>query len=328
MITNISIDHLRGIAHAAVANLTPISILVGPNGCGKSTVLDALLIAAAPDIGEAGVRALCRRTGSGRSLRWVFWRGDGRIPLKISASTSSGSHREISGRFLSPSRLEFNVSSNLPRSNSDMVNIHLHSDGSNDTYIGTTPVFDVPVTRLVESHSVDRRTKLHTLYSRSVEAGRRDEAYDAVRTLIPSAIATEILTDGDTPVMHAVFPEYSIPISSVGDGVQMTLRLGLELIAPPNSVVMLEEPETHLHPAAIAHCARLIFAAARKQVQVILTTHSLEFIDAILSEAKSDDELKLVSVIRMRLDDGQLKVQNIPGLEVAEARSGIEEDLR
>jgi predicted ATPase len=60
MIDAIEIENLRGIRHGRLDGLKPLTILTGPNASGKSTVLDALLIAA--------TRSLKRRWGGPSSV--------------------------------------------------------------------------------------------------------------------------------------------------------------------------------------------------------------------------------------------------------------------
>lgn len=40
MIKSIAITRFRGIVQGALGSLTPLVVLVDPNGCGKSSVLD------------------------------------------------------------------------------------------------------------------------------------------------------------------------------------------------------------------------------------------------------------------------------------------------
>lgn len=57
MITSIDIENVRGIETGRIEGLTPLTILTGPNACGKSTVLDGLLVATSPTPEEALGRA-------------------------------------------------------------------------------------------------------------------------------------------------------------------------------------------------------------------------------------------------------------------------------
>lgn len=48
---------------------------------------------------------------------------------------------------------------------------------------------------------------------------------------------------------------------------------------------MVEEPEVYQHPRSIRQQARALLAAMRRGVQLVVTTHSLELIDEVVSEA-------------------------------------------
>src|SRR5208282_3857926 len=122
-------------------------------------------------------------------------------------------------------------------------------------------------------------------------------------------------------------PDYSVPATLVGDGIQSLLRLSLELAASGGGGALLEEPEVHQHPGAIRQSARAILAAVRRQIQVILTTHSLELIDAILAES-SDEDLAQLSLFRLQLENGTLKSSRLSGSDIAFSRAQIEDDLR
>ena len=72
---------------------------------------------------------------------------------------------------------------------------------------------------------------------------------------------------------------------------------------------------------------RAILAAVRRDVQVILTTHSLELIDLLLAESSAED-LERLALYRLQLEDGVLRSYRLPGSEVAFARTEIGNDLR
>ena len=175
--------------------------------------------------------------------------------------------------------------------------------------------------------SSSKQTPLHRLYSQAREQGRKAQAEALVAEVVPGVSELEILTEGDTPILHLVFEDRSVPVAFAGDGVYSLVQLCLELASLPRGVVLLEEPEVHQHPAAICQSVRAILAAVRRGVQVILTTHSLELIDYILAES-SKEELQGLSVYRLQLKDGSLSSRRIDGSEVAFLRTEIESDLR
>lgn len=181
--------------------------------------------------------------------------------------------------------------------------------------------------RLVEPHVFQTQPALHRLYSTAVERGRKDEAKEMVTAVVPGTKDLEILTEGDLPIVHLVFKDHSVPIAFAGDGVYSLVRLCFELACRREGVVLLEEPETHQHPGAIRQTVKAILAAVRREIQVILTTHSLELIDMLLSEA-TDEDLEMMSVQRLSLQEGVLKSRLMPGTEVAFLRTEIENDLR
>nr|WP_275939108.1 DUF3696 domain-containing protein [Polyangium spumosum] len=63
--------------------------------------------------------------------------------------------------------------------------------------------------------------------------------------------------------------------SNVGFGITYVLPVIISLLmAEPGDIVMLENPEAHLHPRAQSRVARLCAKAAAAGVQVIVESHS------------------------------------------------------
>lgn len=90
---------------------------------------------------------------------------------------------------------------------------------------------------------------------------------------------------------------------------------------------ILEEPEAHLHAAAMTRSARAIHAAVRRNIQCVVTTHSIELVDQLLATATADD-LSRLAVIRLGLVDGALRSSAFIGPDVAAARDELDMDLR
>ena len=201
-------------------------------------------------------------------------------------------------------------------------------DRNADQVSGTAPALSgVPEIRLVEIHGDGHSVPLHELYSESARTGQREITKAIITDLLPQIKDIEILTEASQPVLYLVLEDRAVPVALSGDGVHALVRIALELASRPNGVVLLEEPEVHQHPGVMRQTVRAILAAVRRNIQVVLTTHSLEFIDILLAEASEEDITKL-SLYRLELEKGRLIAVRTPGAEVAFSRGEIAEDLR
>ncbi len=333
MIRSIEIKNLRGIREGKLDDLTPLVILVGPNGSGKSSVLDALLIGGSPNATQGVHLSTARNACLARTPRWLLWMSGGQGPSKTTVYTQGGNPRacelSLGGKPATP-KFVFRVAQpgSAPSPAAKQTAHIMLAPGNR--WVGEeprVPLSDLPSVDIVAAYSPEESLPLHQIYSKVVQLGLREKTNEIIRDVVPGMTHMEILTEGDTPVMNFVFEEYSLPAELAGDGVHALLRTCLELASRPGGVVLLEEPEVHLHPGAIRKSAKAILAAVRREIQVILTTHSLEFIDALVAEA-SDEDLEKLSLYRTQLDDGVLKSSRLPGPDVAFSRTEIKDDLR
>ena len=97
-----------------------------------------------------------------------------------------------------------------------------------------------------------------------------------------------------------------LSLTSVGVGVSQLLPvLVLCLLAEPGSVVLLEQPELHLHPALQQKLADFFIAVARSGRQLIVETHSEYFVSRLrrrVVEDPDDELLKLVKIVSAERD--------------------------
>ena len=89
-----------------------------------------------------------------------------------------------------------------------------------------------------------------------------------------------------------------VSIADVGFGVSQTLpALVALLVAEPEQLVYLEQPEIHLHPRAQAALADILIESANRGVRVVIETHSdliLKRIQSLVAEDRiKPDKVKL-----------------------------------
>jgi ABC-type cobalamin/Fe3+-siderophores transport system ATPase subunit len=331
VIESIEIKNLRGIREGKLEGLTPLTILVGPNGCGKSTILEALLIAAHPELPEAVGQVVVGRAGVREGARWLAWRTDASNQIGITVRTTEalvGQKRSL--RFEHPQKGDTaRVRCQAEDLEGRLQSVELRFFGNNEyEYARGAVKLKTPAPEVCFVHtSGPPGDPLHSLLTQTVVQGHRDQALSVLKDLLPAVQDIVILTEQNLPIVHVVYKDYSVPVALAGDGVHALVRLVLETAARRRGMVLIEEPELHQHPAAIARSARVLVAAARAEIQVVLSTHSLEFIDSILVAADEQD-LQRLSVFRLKLDNGGLISHRLLGPDVAQARQVIEDDLR
>ena len=350
MIESVEIKNLRGIREGVLEKLTPLTVLVGPNSSGKSTILDALLIGASNSPGDAVGRAVGRRSTRDADARWLLWRQgqDGATSLGVRAqSTGKWRRSNLSSRSEAPNDLVARLRE-LGREPpfgciETETRTHIFSDfavavtafAADNSYVfrqapdALPPILNIePEVSFVDMRGVGLGTPLAQLYTEAVTQGRRDDVRELLGAIVPGLRNLEILVSHRMePVLHLVFADKSVPAALAGDGVRTMLRLSLELASRGRGLILVEEPEVHQHPKALQQSAKALLASMRRGVQIVLATHSLELIDALLLEATQDD-LPHLSTYRLKLDDGVLASSRLNGEQMAFARGQIEEDLR
>lgn len=368
MISKLDIENLRGISLGTLADLAAVNVIVGPNNAGKSTLLDALLLAVSPKPSEALSKVVQRRTMADPDA-WLLHRRQGRGTTKadkgsLTVETDKSQSRSvrITARYeggktlidIQPcwpeeeaiDKLEAELLSHRDRLASpppmwrpvlqerteDRVReLQRERDGLQAALKGRpepgAPLPGTPEVHLIEPEFSDQRTPLHVLYTYVAERGLKQEAQQIVTDLIPELKDIEILAPQGQPVVYLnMRGGGALPVSVAGDGVRLLLALSFELSRPEGGLVLLEEPETHLHPAAIRQAARAIHAASNRGIQIVITTHSLDLIDSLLEAF--GDSLDKLAFYRVRLNGGELVSNRHTGQEASEARTRIAEDLR
>lgn len=93
-------------------------------------------------------------------------------------------------------------------------------------------------------------------------------------------------------------PIVDLHAENIGFGISHSLAVVTSLVAAkPGDLLILENPESHLHPKAQADLARLIARVAQRGVQIVVETHSDHIVNGILVasrlfEEESDDMAK------------------------------------
>lgn len=95
----------------------------------------------------------------------------------------------------------------------------------------------------------------------------------------------------------------TIPISSHGDGFIALLSTLHHLIRSRNGILLIEEPENHLHPRYLGVLIETLFSYCEElNVQVFMTTHSFDLIKIALEYPENVKEKEMLLISKMTTD--------------------------
>lgn len=325
MITSVTIDRLRGIKHGEVTGLTGLSILVGPNGCGKSTVLDALLIGGSSEPGVAVGSAVQRRSETPFGYDYLVSRGAKSAEVRIAGRTAY----DTVSVAVRGARADIKIRNEAETGSSLLFSSEVTFDGTN-AYVTDGRSFGDERVRLIETSSASPRAPLSQVWSMARKVERDTMANEVLGALVEGFERFELLANPDnSSVLNMVRANRPLPVSLAGEGILALVRTVLELAnCADGGLALMEEPEVHQHPRTIRLMAQGICASVKRGVQVVLTTHSAELIDALLYFADRDGILDQTAVHLMRLRGGELVVSRLDGAAARFQTAEIGEDLR
>lgn len=347
MITGVKIERLRGIREGELTGLAPLTILVGRNGSGKSALLDALLIGCAGNAGDALGRAVRRRISVSHGARWITWKRGEAGATKTTMFPEHGEPvvteiSEMNAGGLKAGEAAFRVQS---WSKADEVPggglknalewlVTFRSDNEYDRRGSGQRKLDF--VRLIDPAPGANQSPLWKVYDRVLNAGHKREAIALLAEVVEDFDDLTMSAEDDaTPALRLLYrsnatPDASrgVPIGLAGDGVYVLTRVALELATCRSGLALVEEPEVHQYPRTLWRIAQAIIAAVKRDVQVVVTTHSLELIRMLLEQAHAADSLARTGVVRVRLAGGQLISSNLSGQEAWVATEQIGDDLR
>lgn len=302
-----------------------INLLVGPNNCGKSTVLEAIdLLADYPDPVTVGF--LCFGRGgfvSGEStnsqnntriaIRHMFYgrqakpgsffeidanAEERKNSLRVSITTaakseeSEGTASPISGRLI----LQFSKTLG-PESIRHSIPLTHQSEWP---FAEFDKRYDEVNENCNENFVTTDSHPRHSIVKNLARVSLNPEeefVLKVLRILEPRIVgitAVPLVKTEFHEGRNGVFVKLTgeperVPIASLGDGIWRLLGLALALVRARGSVLLVDEIDIGLHYTAQVDMWRMVKGAAEQlDVQVFATTHSSDCIRALASLARSD----------------------------------------
>jgi hypothetical protein len=108
--------------------------------------------------------------------------------------------------------------------------------------------------------------------------------------IVPDSNAKIEDFDFDQIVFERDGKKYSLPYDFMGDGYKTMVAFLWQFLgeSDSNDIILLEEPENHMHPGFVSQTVDFLIDLAREQdLQIFVTTHNLDFISQFFGEIPS-----------------------------------------
>ena len=325
MISSVYISRFRGIRKGSIEGLEQVSVLIGRNGAGKSSVLEALYLVSACAGSRDVVRRIDkldyvvnRRGGRGRwdELRRVLWyMGDTENPIEIQIEsenktlkfiavdvhtgsspirmvTGDGLLIELEGGHVSKSIEDLKAghwSMTIKSIEGELAEVKRFLDGFLlvDGVLARQPTI---VEAFAWPRILSKRLDKHV-----VEIIREEFEPEAEGlTYVPS--------DKDY-YLALQTARTAVRIDDLGDGARTALLAAMLVLAYRPTVLLVEEPELHMHPAGLYTYMKFLIRLAKDiGFQIIASTHSIELVQILQALAK-ELGIELAALYLEREDD-------------------------
>ncbi len=322
MISSITIQNFRCFKNLELKQLKRITLIVGANNSGKTSLLEALFLllgASNPDISLRlnawrGVQQFASNWEE--TWGWLFYVRQTAAIIDLSAHTETGFEQGLTIKLTPPREFEVSVrgQNELPLGSGkesseaskpmkfgvELSDLVFEYHDSNGQKVTTRAMFTPDGSIRVEQGKIAGLRKtifLHTharnfkenaqQFSKLKASGRDKQVVEVLQNVERRLKGLDILVIGSEPVVHAdVGMGTPVPLPMMGEGFNRIFAIVLAIANLSEGILLIDEIENGLHVSALEKLWNAVHEMAVKtDVQIVATTHSLECVRAAVAAA-------------------------------------------
>ena len=321
MFNKIEIERFRGIRYASIDGLKQINLFFGKNNCGKSSVLESLVLASGPsnqlitiyvNIGRGYNKARLN------DLKFDFYNLDSTLPIHIRVENEET-------RDLRINLFEQNLNDVLlsAKDQNILSNVEESKYGFefefeiNDRHFVSQVSFAAKGTKRIVPKGYTESLRCRYLspkydFSASIEGLKnilqnKDEHFivDGLKIIEPR-VRDFIFTDQEMLVDVGLAKR--IPVNMMGDGARKIVSLLTAVYDCKDGALLVDELSNGFHYSVMGDLWKvLISAAIRNNTQLFITTHDIDSIKGLRDAALENHEDIVATFKLMKTSDDELK---------------------
>lgn len=348
MIRDFFIGNYRGLEGLALKDLNKINIFVGPNNCGKTSVLEAIILSGLFDDVDLLVDTLISRYHGFSPEYFESLFSVGREPIICLKSRMDGTDKMLHTHLMYEKEQIINKNETASRSVIFELQFLYAYDGVNkdkqdkfvvrfeegeDGYkvgIGKSPnnIIDMHIPcKFISFSRFDSSMRLIHDVDKILDLNLRQELIDILKIFDEKISNFEIV--GKDRVIKLFKENQKTPLTlyDYGNGMYKAFFIATSALLAKDGILLVDEIEAGIHSKALRNfIEKLLNVCSINNVQVFLTTHSLESIDIILDDCQN--RLHDVSIYHIRNNGKQSTAKKYSGDKLLTLRNEIGFDVR
>lgn len=299
MFKTLKIENYRGIRTTELDNLAQINLLFGKNNCGKSSILEALLLVAGQSnptlpFNVNGFRGYA--TFAEQDIALDFYNlvegkiniaVDDEVPRSLEITAFHSQNKDISLSDIENSGSQMSTTSYGLR-----LNYKLGEKAYSSNMLITKKEGEEDKGRvIIDKHykeslyaeylpSSYMQIPIAGKFAQIVEEKQENKIVDILRIIEPKIKDLQLVGNN---LLVDMGLERRLPINVMGDGIRKLVAIILSVYRCRNGVLLIDEIDNGFHHSVMAQMWKAIFmSAAANHTQVFITTHNIESIKKMI----------------------------------------------
>lgn len=324
MLKSISIKNFRGIRCTEIDGLERINVFLGNNNCGKSSVLESVLILMGANNPALPLEANINRnypSVGGGDFECFFHNCDTAKPIEIESRTDDKTSLECSitfDRFMLEAIHTSEINEQSLSSLQNYVLKQSYKYGTN-TYVSSLAysMKDSKLSFQPPSEPAACKAAFYMAprynfndyirrFDQIVADKEKANVVDALNAIEPRIKDVAVVGD---KVMVDIGIDRMIPINLMGDGTRKLFTVVTALYNAKNGILIIDEVDNGLYFKSMeALWTSVLFMARKYDIQVFLSTHSVDSLNAlssVLTDETSDgkNDVKIFTLRKNKNDE-------------------------